>query len=307
MRFSDVVHSPDQLMGVKAVWGGKSAEPVMCFGARGDVGENSTTQFAQARSAATKAVTSPYLLTIGGGAQASSDVQGRVLELVRVSGAYGKTTAFVRSPEIMAHLVQWPVAVMLTEVYAVDGSPHLIEDLGFPDRRVLTNAYDGVRSDADDISALWTALKDRTVTLRRDVLPPPGFIDPGKPQLCGTLYPKISASEGKKRYFEARGLERSSALAKEAKARNQRANNGVFVCEGCDFSDLSGAMFDAHHLIPICVGERESRVEHFAILCPTCHRWAHSKAPHVYSPVPIAELRSLRAANRDALHSSTLV
>jgi hypothetical protein len=36
----------------------------------------------------------------------------------------------------------------------------LVEDLGFPDRRILANAYDSVIRDADQIQRLWEALKE---------------------------------------------------------------------------------------------------------------------------------------------------
>ena len=37
-------------------------------------------------------------------------------------------------------------------------------------------------------------------------------------------------------------------------------------------------MFDAHHLSPLVLEERESLVSDLVALCPTCHRWAHAKA-----------------------------
>ena len=299
IRFADVVPSPAALMGVKAVWG-KSNEPVMCFGSRGDAKAKDRGHFQQARLTAEKAIERPFLLTIGGGEQVTADFRGRVLELVRVSGAYGETSALVHDPILRERLAQWPVAVMLTEVYRVVGDPHLIEDLGFPDRRVLENAYDSVRSNDEDIAALWAALKDWPVELRLDVLPPTDFRDPGKPQLCGSLYPKLTATEGKRRYRLAREAERHGALPKEAKRLNRERNGGLLVCEACDFTDEDGKLFDAHHLFPVAAGERETHVGHLAILCPTCHRWAHAKGASIYEPVPVERVRAARSTGAAA-------
>lgn len=293
LKFSDVVSSPAALMGVKAVWG-KSREPVICFGSRGDAKAKDRGHFQQARLTAEKAVHRPFLLTIGGGEQVGPDLKGRVLELVRVSGAYGETSALVHDPILRERLAQWPVAVMLTEVYRVIGDPLLIDDLGFPDRRVLENAYDGVRSNDEDIAALWAALSDWPVELRLDVLPPTDFRDPGKPQLCGTLYPKLNATEGKKRYLLARVAERDPRLSREAKRLNRERNGGLLVCEACDFTDGDGKLFDAHHLLPVAAGERETHAGHLAILCPTCHRWAHAKGASLHEPVPVEGVRAAR-------------
>jgi 5-methylcytosine-specific restriction protein A len=291
--FRDVVTSPSMLMGVKAVWG-KSGEPVMCFGSRGDATTKDAGHFQQARVTAKKALERPYLLTIGGGEQVSTELRGRVLELVRVTGAYGETNAFVRDAALRERLSQWPVAVMLAEVYSVVGDPHLMDDLGFPDRRVLENAYDGVRSNDADLAALWDALKDRPLAFRADVLPPPSFRDPGKVQLCSTLYPVVSAAEGKRRYRLAAEIERNSEVAKEAKRLNRYRNGGVLVCEACDLTEEDARLFDAHHLVPLSVGERATTVAHLAILCPTCHRWAHAKGASVHEPLSVAEVGAAR-------------
>ncbi|KFG67135.1 hypothetical protein [Microvirga sp. BSC39] len=87
--FEEVTGSLDKIMGVKAVWG-RSSEPVMCFGSRGDEALKNPGHFQQARATAEKAILRQYLVTIGGGAEVSSDLRGRVLEVVRVTGVYGK-------------------------------------------------------------------------------------------------------------------------------------------------------------------------------------------------------------------------
>ncbi len=296
-RFSDVVPSIDQLMGVKAVWG-RSSECVMCFGGRGDAAAKDRAYFAQARSTAEKAIEQPYLVTIGGGEQVPSELRGRVLELVRVTGVFGETAAFVRDAALRTRLAQWPVAVVLSEVYSIEGEPRLIDDLGFDDRRILANAFDSVRRDDVLIAELWKALSDIQVRRRWDVTPPPGFRDPGKVQMFGTMHPSVSPSsmEGKRISEESIKLERDRSLARAVKEQNRRINGGVIVCEVCEFRDASEALFDAHHLEPLATGIRQSRVDDFAVLCPTCHRWAHAKSDNVLIPLKISEIRGARRA-----------
>jgi hypothetical protein len=274
----------------------------MCFGGRGDAAAKDRAYFSQARSTAEKAIEQPYLVTIGGGEQVPSELRGRVLELVRVTGVFGETAAFVRDPALRARLAQWPVAVVLTEVYAIEGEPRLIEDLGFDDRRILANAFDSVRRDDALIGELWKALSDIQVRRRWEVTPPPGFRDPGRVQMFGTMYPAVSPSstEGKRIRTESIKLERDRALARAVKEKNRSANSGVIVCEACEFRDAASALFDAHHLEPLATGIRESRIDDFAVLCPTCHRWAHTKSDNVLIPLKIEEIREGRRGSGSA-------
>jgi hypothetical protein len=173
----------------------------------------------------------------------------------------------------------------------------LVEDLGFPDRRILANAYDSVIREADQIQRLWEALKAWEVERRWDVLPPPGFRDPGKVQMCGSMYPKLDSKsdEGKRVWKLSQEIERDPRLKREVKALNRAKNGGVIACEACDFSDPLDAMFDAHHLQPLAAGNRGSRVDDLVVLCPTCHRWAHAKAEDKLLPIPVAEIAKVMA------------
>ena len=290
--FCNVVADPDQLMGVKAVWG-RSRESVMCFGSRGNTALKDRKHFQLARVTAEYAQTRPYLVSIGGGQQVTDDLRGRVVELLRITGAYGETTAFVQDEELREKLAQWPVAVIPSEIYAVSGEPLLVEDLGFPDRKILENAYDSVRRDDHQIRKLWDALKNREVVRRWDVELPPGFKNPGKVQLCSSMIPKVSAAEGKKAWELSLAAERDPGLRDLAKALNRAKNGGTIVCEACGFADDLSAMFDAHHLRPLAAGERQTRVDDLAVLCPTCHRLAHWKAAHKLCPLTVSEVRHL--------------
>lgn len=296
VSLKDVVPTPEHLMGVKAVWG-RSREAVMCFGSRGNAATKDRGHFSQARTTAERAHAQPYFVTIGGGDQVPDALRGRVLELVRATGVYGETVAFVRDSNLRNRLAQWPVAIIVSEVYSVRGEPRLIEDLRFPDRRILANAYDAVIRDADQIQRLWAALKDWEIERRWDVTPLPGFRDPGKVQRCGSMYPKLDSKtlEGERIWKLSQQIERDPKLRSEAKARNRAKNGGVLKCEACEFFDPSNSMFDAHHPQPLAVGVRESRADDLVVLCPTCHRWAHAKADDKLSPVLFMNIPQERA------------
>lgn len=296
IKLKEVVGSPDDLMGVKAVWG-RSSEAVMCFGSRDNTRNKGKAYFSQARITAERAQKRPYFLTIGGGKQVPEELRGRVLELVRATGVYGETVAFVHDEELRTRLAQWPVAIIVSEVYAVRSEPRLVEDLGFPDRSILTNAYDSVFRNEDHMQRLWEALREWEVERRWELQPPLGFRDPGKVQNYGTMYPKLDSKslEGQRVWKLSQETERNPKLKREAKALNRARNGGVIMCEACHFSDPMEAMFDAHHIQPLAAGKRQSRVDDLAVLCPTCHRWAHSKAEDKLSPIPVAELAKLMA------------
>ena len=89
----------------------------MCFGSRGDALAKDRAHFAQARSVAEKAMLRPYFITIGGGEHVPDELNGRVLELVKATGVFGETRAFVRDSELLEWLSQWPVAVVVSEIY----------------------------------------------------------------------------------------------------------------------------------------------------------------------------------------------
>lgn len=291
VKFNEVVPSANDLMGVKAVWG-RSEEAVMCFGSRGDAAKKDRGHYSQARITAEKAKEQPYFVTIGGGKHVPEGLRGRAIELVRTTCAYGETTAFVTATSLRTRLEQWPVAVVLSEVYAIDGEPLLVDELGFEDMNILANAYDRVMRYTDQIEELWSALKDRNVSRRWDVHPPFGFRDPGSVKLIGTLYPKldIKSSEGRRVWKLSKEIERDPSLRREVKNRNRAKNGGALCCEACGFSDMSDGMFDAHHLQPLAAGIRESRADDLVVLCPTCHRWAHVKALDLLTPLTASEV-----------------
>ena len=296
LKFADVVASPSRLMGYKAVWGRCIVE-FMAFGAPARSPNKGTAYYSKPAKAANLAGTSPYLVAIGGGASAQASVDHRAIEVVRVSRAYGETNAFVRDPVQQAVLAQWPVGVALLEVYSILPEPDLVRDLGFPDYNILNSLFDKVGTQPDYINRLWAALADLPVIRRRDLTPlPSGFADPGTPLLVGTFAPtlKASSAEGAVRYKTNKQVERDPTLSRGVKENNRLKHGGFIICEGCDLADKEASLFDAHHLEPICAGIRESHVHDFAVLCPTCHRYAHVRGTDKLSPLNIIGLRQLR-------------
>ena len=79
---------------------------------------------------------------------------------------------------------------------------------------------------------------------------------------------------------------------------NFHRNGGRIVCEACNLAGGDMRLFDAHHLEPLATGIRESRPEDFAVLCPTCHRWAHCLASDLLQPLSVTEVRVRRAENK---------
>lgn len=292
--FEDIVPSPELLIGVKAIWGPISAR-IQCFGSRGDRNRDPDRHFMIPRSVAERSINQkrPFLITIGGGQLVEPNVDGRVVELMRLSGVYGETRAFVRDSALLDRLAQWPVAIAVHDVYNIAGWPLLVDDLHFPDRSILNAAFDNVVCPKELIEQLWQALCGRELTLR-DLDPIPGFRDPGHACLVSTYLPrKVSVEEGRRLRKESVELERRGQVAGEAKKQNARQHKGRHTCEACGFSDEMSALLDAHHLVPLALGQRTSVVTDFAILCPTCHRIAHHKSSNRNEPLTLGQIKDL--------------
>jgi 5-methylcytosine-specific restriction protein A len=238
------------------------------------------------------------VLTIGGGERVSSNVEGRVLNLARVSCVYGPTSLFVAEPSEVARLAQWPVAVVLHDVWRVEGLPHLVSDLRMPDRKVLAGAQDGVVRPEGKIEPLWDALRDTSLELVPLPLPA-NFYDPGKPTLSISKRPVLKtgagSDEGERVWRLQKLAERDPRVSRDAKLLNAE-KFGRLTCEACDFSHSDFGMFDAHHPTPLAIGFRTTLPEHLEILCPTCHRRAHREDR--LSPLSVRMLREWNVAGR---------
>jgi hypothetical protein len=283
--FGEVVPSPELLMGVKAVWGAISSY-VLCFGERPGTDAQ---KYSLPGGAARRAVERPFVIAIGGGRNVRDNLGGRVVNLARVSTVYGTTEAFV-GPDEAHRLQQWPVSVALHEVWKFVGTPHLVADLGFPDRTILVGVQDGIiRPEA--IDDLWKALEEWPIEAQP--LPPiSNFYDSGSPRLVHSKLPLPpggeKGEEGQRIYKLQRQIERDPKLRKEAKRLNLQ-RHGQHTCEACLFAHGDSVMFDVHHPTPLAVGVRTTLAEQLIVLCPTCHRRAHRKSK--IDPYSLAELR----------------
>jgi hypothetical protein len=108
---------------------------------------------------------------------------------------------------------------------------------------------------------------------------------------AASAHSNMTASEGKRRYSGSVTLERDPQISKEVKERNKRLHGGSYKCEACTFSEANSSLFDAHHLVPLCLGERQTSVLNFAVLCPTCHRLAH-RLRALHDPLRVEEIKN---------------
>ncbi|MBB3408526.1 hypothetical protein FHT87_002429 [Rhizobium sp. BK316] len=295
LLLQDVCPSLDMVQGVKAVFGPISSY-VLCFAGRGDA--NSTSFYYQAANAARSAVERPFIITIGGGEEVRPDADGCVVSIARAGTVFGPTSLLLQDEDEIKRLARWPVSVNLLEVWHFNGKPHLVRDLRMPDKTILGGSQDGIIRPSEKMSLLWETLRNWPVTLAN--LPPPAnFYDSGKPRRAGTKLPFISAKqkeEGDRVWRYQLEAERDAGLRAAAKRHNFH-RHGTYACEACNLTSSDGAMFDAHHITPLFVGKRITRVEHLLILCPTCHRRAH-RSPDKLRPYSLAELRSWIDAGR---------
>jgi hypothetical protein len=271
-------------MGVKAVFAPLRSH-LLCFGGRGD--QNRPAYFSLPEKAARLAVERPFVITIGGGKSVEPGVAGHVVNLARVSTVYGLTEKMVESEEEKQKLAQWPVAVALQEVWQFNDLPHLVNDLGFPDRLILAGSQDQIIYPKGHMDQLWSSLQ--ASTLRPVALPLlANFHVSGTLTKVSTRLPmSVSAEEGEKLYKLQRVFERDRRLSKAAKGLS-KSKYGKVTCEACKFSHEDAAMFDAHHPAPLSAGIRTTFPEHLVVLCPTCHRRAHRKG--LLDPYSVAEL-----------------
>lgn len=111
----------------------------------------------------------------------------------------------------------------------------------------------------------------------------------------------LKRAEGLSRLKLRQERERCRALVN--KLKSVREKSGSLVCDdnGCKFnpqtvtrgSKMSArALLDAHHKNPLKLGERESRLSDFMLLCPTCHRIEHTRIRSGFSKY--GELRKRR-------------
>lgn len=123
-------------------------------------------------------------------------------------------------------------------------------------------------------------------------------MDDGVVRFVGKKYepPRVPAEGGDAAYWAGYKRERSK-LGEDAKKANRDDNGGKYVCVACHWSDTERGMLDAHHLVPLQLGKRVSTLADFAVLCPTCHRIAHTKGSARHDPLSVKEIQGWRKAN----------
>ena len=89
-----------------------------------------------------------------------------------------------------------------------------------------------------------------------------------------------SGNEGRRRLSHHFRVERDGALPRAAKEDFRRRHNGRLAWEACGLEPMRQyglELMEAHHRTPLSQfeGLRETRIEDFQMLCPTCHRAIH--------------------------------
>lgn len=284
-------------MGVKAVFGPLHSH-MICFGGRGDPTRPS--YYSVAKSVAERAIRRPFVLAIGGGARVRDNLGGHVLNLATVGTDFGDT-AYFADPTDAARLAQWPVAVLLSDVWTVDGFPHLVGDIGMPDRTILAAAMDGVVRPEAKVRELWERLRERTLSPAPLPLPR-NFAASSTPRFrcAARSEPALAASseEGQRVWSLQCRIESSGAVKNSAKLMNRERNAGLQTCEACKMQSRDRGMMDAHHPTPLAGGMRTTLAEHLIVLCPTCHRYAHRAGSDRLHPVSLDSIRAWLANGR---------
>lgn len=106
-----------------------------------------------------------------------------------------------------------------------------------------------------------------------------------------------ASPEGEATWRIQRGIERDPGLATKALRKNVDRHSGQYACEACNFTHTDRALFDAHHPHPLSNGPRMTQVSDLVVLCPLCHRRAHSSENRML-PYSLAQLRAWNEAGR---------
>jgi hypothetical protein len=91
--------------------------------------------------------------------------------------------------------------------------------------------------------------------------------------------PELSVTEGKQRLVTHLARERNRDVIYQKKT--EAIKNNTLYCEICSFSFIDKfnvEFIECHHIEPISdSGERETKLEDLALVCPNCHRMLHKK------------------------------
>lgn len=136
-------------------------------------------------------------------------------------------------------------------------------------------------SPSEAASIIWGSNLNGRKVFGIDETPPPSH----------QLYFQIDSSraiEGHKKDQHLYVTERDRDLAEK------RKKNDNYTCLSCGFQlSIAGRfVIECHHLEPIALGIRETKITDLISLCPTCHRIAHMREP-IYS---VDEIRKIRTS-----------
>lgn len=99
------------------------------------------------------------------------------------------------------------------------------------------------------------------------------------PEKDAIIIARRAGIEGAVKLFMHFGRERDQSLSKEAKKAFLELH-GKLTCEACGTEPMKTygvEIIEAHHKVPLSTsnGPRESSLEDFLLLCPSCHRAVH--------------------------------
>lgn len=211
---------------------------------------------------------------------------------LRVEMVNDEHTDVVQLSQYLRSLPLHPVGARASSFRNPNGVARKLADIGtrdprYPDRKQTS----GSRLDRE----IWARFGEDLSTVPllaqqiRDATPPSSA--------APTEEEEVEGIEGRSRIVFRRHLsvERDRSLVLRKK-RAVRKSAGRLACEVCgyDFQEAFGPIgqdvADVHHLHPISLGARATKLSDLAILCANCHRIAHK-----IEPLPsIAELRALR-------------
>jgi 5-methylcytosine-specific restriction protein A len=95
----------------------------------------------------------------------------------------------------------------------------------------------------------------------------------------------IEAEEGYRKDYSRMMSARNRDLA------NARKKKDNYTCQSCkkQYRVNNKFIIDCHHLNPISLGKRKTKLDDLISLCPTCHRIAHTRLP----PYSLKELKGI--------------
>ncbi|HEV7691310.1 MAG TPA: HNH endonuclease [Hyphomonadaceae bacterium] len=222
--------------------------------------------------------------------QRHKDEAGSLLAVARLGR--GMPLAELIGPREFQHVQQkwangtgvndrWAMAFPILERYAIVDMPDAKTLLGKPLYKKTFATKNGyLRILGDDVRARIADLEIEPITLRK----PWAHIRAERTPLRNMREDYYGAIEGLSEEQVRKLLKRARRIAE--RFVNLRENEGTLLCEHCGFDPAvvfaseavsPRSLLDAHHKTPLEQGRRNTTVNDFALLCPTCHRIEHRR------------------------------